>query len=367
MKKVSSKRKFGKFLLLAILLVLVCGAVYQIKPEPETVREEHTEDAAVQPAIDSLPPYSGEPYTTVNGNIPFFTEEELTADSYEYYSPLDEKGRCGVCVASVGTDIMPTEKRGEIGEVKPTGWKQVKYAGLVDGNYLYNRCHLIGYQLAGENANIRNLITGTRFLNTEGMVPFENMVADYVRETGNHVMYRVTPIFEGDNLLASGVLMEGKSVEDSGRGILFCVYCYNVQPGVNIDYTDGASALEEEMAAATFADTDFPEKEEEERSISEAAQGQADEPADKASMQQSAEETAVQQQGAQPPEQQPSDGSYAVNGNNGKIHIVGACPASGNDKGAMNNPVYFDTYEEAENYSIQIAPYEEKRKCGNCW
>ena len=158
------------------------------------------------------------------------------------YSDLDALGRCGVTCASVGPELMPTEERGDIGSVKPTGWHTVKY-DCVDGKYLYNRCHLIGYQLTGENANERNLITGTRYLNIEGMLPFENMVADYVEETGNHVMYRVTPIYEGDDLVAEGVLMEGYSVEDAGEGICFCVHAYNVQPGVEIDYATGESWL----------------------------------------------------------------------------------------------------------------------------
>lgn len=184
-------------------------------------------------------------YEIINGNVPYFTDEDMVRDSYEEYAPLDALGRCGVCIANIGPDLMPTEERGEIGSIRPSGWNQEKYPGLVDGNYLYNRCHLIGYQLSGENANVQNLITGTRYLNTEGMLPFENMVADYVTETGNHVLYRVTPVFEGTNLLASGVLIEAKSVEDDGEGIQFHVYCYNVQPGVGIDYRDGSSWLEE--------------------------------------------------------------------------------------------------------------------------
>ena len=172
------------------------------------------------------------------GGDPDFSENEITSVSYEYYSELDALGRCGVCIASVGQDIMPTEKRGSIGQVKPTGWHTVKY-DFVDGKYLYNRCHLIGFQLTGENANKRNLITGTRYLNVEGMLPFENMVADYVKETENHVMYRVTPIFVGDELLARGVHIEAESVEDGGDGIMFNVFCYNVQPGVVLDYATG--------------------------------------------------------------------------------------------------------------------------------
>lgn len=195
----------------------------------------------------AIPAYEGKAYVAVNGNVPFFTEEELSSASYETYGELDPLGRCTVCVASVGQDLMPAEERGNIGTVKPTGWHTVKY-DFIDGKYLYNRCHLIGYQLTGENANEKNLITGTRYLNIEGMLPFENMVADYVKETDQHVMYRVTPVFEGDNLLASGVLMEGKSVEDNGEGILFCVFAYNVQPGVSIDYVTGESSADGTIA-----------------------------------------------------------------------------------------------------------------------
>lgn len=185
-----------------------------------------------------IPTYAGNAYVEVNGNQPFFSDNEVTANSYETYSELDSLGRCGVAEACVGIDLMPTEERGSISDVRPSGWENNSY-DFVDGGYVYNRCHLIGFQLTGENANEKNLITGTRYMNTEGMLPFENMVADYVQETNNHVMYRVTPIFEGDNLVASGVLMEGQSVEDKGEGILYCVYCFNVQPGVKIDYATG--------------------------------------------------------------------------------------------------------------------------------
>ncbi len=187
-----------------------------------------------------IPAYAGDPYVVIDDNVPDFSEDDLTEESYEAYSDLDELGRCGPAQACVGTDIMPTEDRGAIGQVKPSGWNTVKYS-FIDGKYLYNRCHLLGYQLTGENANEKNLITGTRYLNVEGMLPFENLVADYVKETGNHVLYRVTPVFEDDNLVASGVLMEAESVEDEGEGVLFNVYCYNVQPGVEIDYATGES------------------------------------------------------------------------------------------------------------------------------
>ena len=182
------------------------------------------------------------PYITINNNIPNFTDENFTTKSFEMYSELDELGRCGVAFANIGTDVMPTEERGQISQIKPSGWHTVKY-DCVDGKYLYNRCHLIGYQLTAENANEKNLITGTRYMNVEGMLPFENKVADYIKETGNHVLYRVTPVFEGNNLLASGVQMEAESVEDKGEGILFNVYVYNNQPKIQINYATGESGL----------------------------------------------------------------------------------------------------------------------------
>ena len=190
----------------------------------------------------TLPEYSDSPYVIVNNNEPFFTENDMTADSFEYYGELDELGRCTVAYASIGKDLMPTEKRGSIGSVKPTGWHTVKY-DIVDGKYLYNRCHLIGYQLTGENANDKNLITCTRYMNTVGMLEWENKVASYIKETNNHVLYRVTPIFEEDNLLATGVEMEAYSVEDNGKGIMFHVFVYNIQDGITIDYKTGESKL----------------------------------------------------------------------------------------------------------------------------
>ena len=192
--------------------------------------------------LSNLPVYSGEAYVELNNNVPNFGKSDLTTKTFEKYSELDDLGRCGVAYANVCEETMPTEKRGNIGMIKPSGWQTVKYDN-VDGKYLYNRCHLIGYQLTAENANEKNLITGTRYLNIEGMLPFENLVADYVEETDNHVLYRVTPIFKGDNLLASGVQMEAYSVEDKGKGVSFNVYCYNVQPDIVIDYSDGSSRL----------------------------------------------------------------------------------------------------------------------------
>lgn len=197
--------------------------------------------------LGAIPAYEDAPYVVLQDNIPGFDESDWTTQAFETYSPLDELGRCGVAYANICKELMPTEERGEIGQVKPSGWHTVTY-DVVDGRYLYNRCHLIGYQLAGENANEENLITGTRYLNVTGMLPFENQVADYVEDTGNHVLYRVTPIFQGDNLVASGVQMEGYSVEDGGEGVSFNVYVYNVQPGVIIDYGTGESRLEESDA-----------------------------------------------------------------------------------------------------------------------
>lgn len=194
-------------------------------------------------SLDAIPAYEGKAYVAVNNNEPFFTDSDMTTIAFENYSDLDSLGRCGVAYANICKEIMPTEKRGKIGMIKPSGWHTVKYDVIKD-RYLYNRCHLIGYQLAGENANLKNLITGTRYLNVEGMLPFENLVADYVNNTGNHVLYRVTPMFSGSNLVANGVLIEAKSVEDNGGGILFNVYCYNVQPGVGINYENGDSWLD---------------------------------------------------------------------------------------------------------------------------
>lgn len=219
-------------------------AAAQVQSDDSKQKVVHTGTASAFNAAD-VPAYSGKPYTAVNNNEPYFTSDNLTTEAFENYSELDALGRCGVAYANVCLETMPTEKRGSISEVKPTGWHSVKYDN-VDGKSLYNRCHLIGYQLTAENANQQNLITGTRYLNVDGMLPFENMVADYVKETDNHVLYRVTPIFTGDNLLADGVLMEGYSVEDEGDGICFCVYAYNVQPGITIDYATGDSWLSSE-------------------------------------------------------------------------------------------------------------------------
>jgi len=209
--------------------------------------EEKGSDSESYVTVDDVPAYSGEPYVEVNDNQPEFTEEELTTVSYEDYSELDELGRCQSAEACIGQDLMPTETRESISSVKPTGWKNKSY-DTVDGGYVYNRCHLIGFQLTGENANEENLITGTRYMNVEGMLPFEDEVAAYIKETDNHVMYRVTPVFEGDDLIASGVQMQAESVEDDGAGISFNVYVYNVQPYVVIDYKTGENWEGDEIA-----------------------------------------------------------------------------------------------------------------------
>ena len=209
-------------------------------------------------SLDAIPAYDGKAYVAVNNNEPFFADSDMTTTAFENYSDLDSLGRCGVAYANICKEIMPTEKRGKIGMIKPSGWHTVKYDVIKD-RYLYNRCHLIGYQLAGENANPKNLITGTRYLNVEGMLPFENLVADYVNNTGNHVLYRVTPMFSDSNLVANGVLIEAKSVEDNGGGILFNVYCYNVQPGIGINYENGDSWLDGTTPQEQSAQTDTPQ------------------------------------------------------------------------------------------------------------
>lgn len=226
-------KKIVAFFLSIIIGLSFSGCVIEYKADvPST--------AQVSYSYDTIPEYEGNPYVVLNDNIPNFTSSEITTSSYEYYGQLDNLGRCTTCVACIGSDLAPTEERGEIGSIKPTGWQTVKY-DCVNGKYLYNRCHLIGYQLTAENANSQNLITGTRALNVDGMLPFENLVDDYIEDTNNHVMYRVTPVFKDTELVARGVIMEGYSVEDSGAGVCFNVYCYNNQPEIEIDYQNGKS------------------------------------------------------------------------------------------------------------------------------
>lgn len=238
------------------MLILLCVGIvgyfnanreenYSNISEDNTMQKVSSQSVMMQNTsfdIAEIPAYTNQPYIVINDNQPNFKEEEMTTTSFENYAKLDSLGRCGVAYSCVGIETMPTEKRGDISQIKPTGWHTTKY-DIVDGKYLYNRCHLIGYQLTAENANKKNLITGTRYMNVEGMLPFENQVAEYIEDTNHHVLYRVTPIFERDNLIASGVQMEAKSVEDNGKGVCFNIYVYNVQPGVTIDYATGESKL----------------------------------------------------------------------------------------------------------------------------
>lgn len=237
-----------KTMLVSLVIALVLcsgGCIFETSSTNgnSTVNVSSTQSSSFD--LSSVPAYSGSTYVEINNNIPEFDETDFTTESFEYYSDLDELGRCGVAYANIGQDLMPTGERGDISSVHPTGWHSAKY-DCVEQEHLYNRSHLIAYCLAGENANEKNLITGTRYMNAEGMNQFEIEVSDYVHSTNNHVLYRVTPIFEGDNLVASGVRIEAESVEDKGEGIKFNVYCYNVQPGVCIDYSNGDSWLEDE-------------------------------------------------------------------------------------------------------------------------
>ena len=233
------KKKNKKLIAKIVILLLILASFYF----QDDITKFLNNNIETSYAVDSVPEYSGSEYIIINNNVPEFAESDFTTESFAEYSELDSLGRCGVAFANIGQDLMPTEERGSIGYIKPSGWQTVKY-DIVDGKYLYNRCHLIGYQLTGENANPNNLITCTRNMNASVMVKFENDVADYIKETGNHVLYRVTPVFVGDNLLASGVQIEARSVEDKGEGIQFNVYIYNVQEGISIDYKTGESSLE---------------------------------------------------------------------------------------------------------------------------
>lgn len=246
------KKKLHKFLVLCLCVLFLCFIFCdkaEISDLLKTISlsdifgiQEPEGNKGKSVSIEELPSYSGKPYIEINNNRPGFKKKEKIRKSFERYSELDSLGRCGTAYANIGRDLMPTKKRGSIRRIKPTGWHTVKY-DIVDGKYLYNRCHMIGYQLTAENDNEKNLITGTRYMNVEGMLPFENMVSDYVKETNNHVLYRVTPVFEGKNLLAKGVQIEAYSVEDKGKGICFNVFVYNVQPGINIDYATGESSF----------------------------------------------------------------------------------------------------------------------------
>lgn len=231
----NKKKKKLTISIITIICILVYGCF------KEDINKYILQDTYAEiSTLKDIPAYKAEAYIEINNNEPNFSSEELITDSFEKYSDLDSLGRCGVAYANISKDLMPVEKRGTIGMIKPSGWHTVKYDNI-DGKYLYNRCHLIGYQLTGENANEKNLITCTRYMNTVGMLEFENKVASYIKKTGNHVLYRVTPIYEENNLLATGVQMEALSVEDNGAGIKFNVFVYNVQAGITIDYSTGES------------------------------------------------------------------------------------------------------------------------------
>lgn len=229
------KKKNSPFLVTTLILMCFFGYYYQ-----DDIKEFIGDDKVISYTLEDVPSYSGKDYVYLNNNVPNFDLEDINSKSFQFYSNLDSLGRCGYAYANIGKDLMPTEKRGSIGMVKPSGWHTIKYDNI-DGKYLYNRCHLIGYQLTGQNANVKNLITCTRYMNSVSMLEFENKVASYIKKTNNHVLYRVTPIYDGDNLLASGVIMEAYSIEDSGKGIKFNVYLYNVQDGIEIDYKTGDS------------------------------------------------------------------------------------------------------------------------------
>ncbi len=250
-------RLFMLFLVLALVFVVVYGEINSTSKEPSSPTTATSEPASEllsdRPAVwADIPAYQGDSFSPVLDNKPYFASNAITTQVFELYSKLDAKGRCGTALACCGTALMPKESRGDISSVKPSGWKQAQY-DFVDGKHLYNRCHLIGWQLSGEDANKSNLITGTRYMNTEGMLPFENMVADYIKETNNHVMYRVTPWFYKNELVARGVQIEAYSVEDSGEGICFNVFCHNVQPGVTLNYANGSSTLESTATTTTVS------------------------------------------------------------------------------------------------------------------
>ena len=255
------KMKKNLFIILSIISLVVTGCR---AGDSGLISNANNIETKAREAVDSVidikkvPKYSGTPYIVINGDNPSFSEKDK--ERVEEYSELDKYGRCGTAFANVSKDIMPTSARESIGEVRPSGWHTVKYEKIIKDRYLYNRCHLIAFQLAGENANEKNLITGTRYLNVEGMLPFENKVADYVNATGNHVLYRVRPIFKGSDLVARGVQMEAKSVEDNGKGISFNVYCYNVQPGIRINYKDGSSRAESKVQKNKNKKAEKPEK-----------------------------------------------------------------------------------------------------------
>ncbi len=335
-------------MLLCITLVLTsCSGIREAKDgtsHAETASAHTNSDSSAAISDDELFEDKNNSFCIVNNNVPFFFDSELTTEPYQHYSELDRLGRCGTAAAVIGKETLPTEERGRIGNIKPSGWHTVKYNDIIEGNYLYNRCHLIGYQLSGENANERNLITGTRFLNVSGMLPFENRVTEYVSETGNHVLYRVTPKFDKDNLLADGVLIEAKSVEDSGAGLQFCVFCYNIQPGITIDYATGNSKVYD---GTPIAATVEPESDRSSEDVSESSTEPtiSDTPETSADTDTSQENAPTDTSPAETPDTvEDIPREYIVNNGTKKFHLPD-CP-SVDDIKEKNKYAYYGTQSE---------------------
>ena len=324
----------------------------------EAMTEAASEDEPEKSPFDmtEVPEYEEEAFVNINDGVPFFTDEEKDAEEFESYSELDKLGRCGVAYALLSKAMMPDEERGEIGDIKPSGWHTVKYNDLIDGNYLYNRCHLIAYSLAGENSNEKNLITGTSYMNTEGMLSFENVVGDYLKHTNNHVLYRVTPIFEGDNLVASGVEMEGWSIEDNGKGVCFNVFCYNVQPFIGIDYATGESWIDEKAVARAALNKDDETTEVTTEVTSEDTTETTEASTEDTTVASTEATTESTTEVAKGPVDEQGDPDYVVNTNSRKIHRP-TC-SSVDDMAERNKWYFYGTLEE-----LKEMGYEPCKRC----
>lgn len=328
------------------------------KTEDSTSSSKVEENTLSEFVLADVPDYSGTPYIEINNNNPFFNDTDKVTDAFENYSELDSLGRCGVAFANICPEIEPTEERGAIGSVKPSGWHTIKY-DCVDGKYLYNRCHLIGYQLAGENANEKNLITGTRYMNVDGMLPFEDIVDDYVDATQNHVLYRVTPFYNDNELVARGVLMEAYSVEDNGSGVCFNVFCYNIQPGVAIDYATGESsessdayALIDQAAANTAPEiiVDAPSEEPAQEAVVDTP---PEEPAPEAVVDAPSEEPAQEAVVEEPAQPEAPEVMVWLTETGSKYHSINNC--------GRTNPA--NAYQVTESQAISSG----YGKCSKCW
>lgn len=350
--------KKGYLLILFVLSICLCGcSAQEVLKEfsgesgqnivSDAEADQSTKSSSVSGAdsatLASIPEFSGDAYIMLDDNIPDFDKEDYSEKAFERYSKLDSLGRCGVAYANIGQELMPTEEREAIGPVRPTGWHTVKY-NCVDGKYLYNRCHLIGFQLSGENANEKNLITGTRYMNVEGMLPFENEVADYVNETNHHVLYRVTPIYEGNDLVAKGVQMEAYSVEDDGEGVCFNVFVYNNQPGIEIDYATGESCLEGKSS-------DKSNSEESKSDAKQKTTSQTD-----SANQSGTKKAAKQEKNAAENNTSETSQEYVLNTNTHKFHLP-SCSSVG-DMNAENKKTLVGTREELESQG-----YEACKRC----